>query len=291
MERSEPSSRRASVQCFGLPLPVRQHDPALLASTGIAAMGPLVGADEQGGAGGERVPAWLVLDKPSGVLSVPGKEEHNLKSIPTWVRERYPGARGPITIHRLDMDTSGLLLVALEARTQRELSLQFERRTVEKAYTAVVRGHPAEDSGLIEWPIRLDVEHRPFQIVDLEFGRAARTEYRVLERWVGGDGRKTARLHLVPHTGRTHQLRIHCSLLGRERVQTGDGPNGLHRGTAARYGAGFGMEGEPAGHAILGDVLYGDAGAAARLLLHAHALAFTCPVSGERISVNRPAPF
>ncbi len=198
---------------------------------------------------------WLALEKPSGVLSVPGKGDAGAVNAVSWVVEHEPQAAGPITVHRLDMDTSGILLVALDAERQRALSMQFEARTVEKRYVAVVEGLLTSESGRFEAPMRLDVPNRPRQIVDPLDGKTAVTEFRVIER-TGG----RTRLELTPITGRTHQLRVHCA---------------------------------HAGHPIVGDPLYGGANAAgaARLLLHAERLAFDDPSIGVRVVVESPAPF
>lgn len=196
---------------------------------------------------------WLALDKPWGVLSVPGKGEVGAISVVSWLAEHEPQISGPITVHRLDMDTSGLLLVALDGPTQRALSMQFEARTVEKLYTAVVSGRVVPEQGMFDAPMRLDVLHRPRQIVDHVQGKAAVTEFRVVAREAD-----RSRLELTPLTGRTHQLRVHCA---------------------------------HAGHAILGDVLYGDRASAPRLLLHATRLMFTDPSASRRIRVDSPVPF
>ncbi|CAN5735354.1 RluA family pseudouridine synthase [soil metagenome] len=198
-------------------------------------------------------PRCVVIDKPPGVLSVPGKGEHNRACVATWAQARFPRATGPITVHRLDMDTSGLLVVALDPEAQRELSRQFEAREVEKEYTAVAEGMVACDRGVIDAPLRPDPTNRPMQVIDREFGRPARTRYEVRAFEFGH-----TRLTLVPETGRTHQLRVHCALIG---------------------------------HPILGDVLYGDAAAAERMLLHASRLCFTDPERGQRVEVHCPAPF
>lgn len=196
---------------------------------------------------------WIAVDKPSGLLSVPGKGEVGAISVVSWVIEHEPGASGPLTVHRLDMDTSGLLLVGLIAETQRALSMQFEARTVGKRYIAVVAGRVEAERGIFDVPMRLDVPNRPRQIVDHEQGKAAVTEYRVVSRQAD-----RTRLELVPLTGRTHQLRVHCA---------------------------------HAGHPILGDVLYGDAASSPRLLLHAAWLAFTDPTTGQRVEIESLPPF
>mgnify|MGYP001434236544 CR=1 FL=1 len=203
---------------------------------------------------GERV---VVVDKPAGLLSVPGKGEANQDCAVARVRAMFPSATGPMIVHRLDMDTSGLLIVALDPEAQRDLSMQFERREVEKSYTALVDGIVPLESGTIDVPIRMDPDNRPYQVVDRSHRRPAVTCYKVLAYETD-----RTRLELIPLTGRTHQLRVHCAHMG---------------------------------HPILGDVLYGPqprtAEAAPRLMLHAGMLTFTDPDSGRRLRVVRPAPF
>ena len=201
----------------------------------------------------------VVVDKPAGVLSVPGKGPGKQACAAGWVRERFPGASGPLVVHRLDMDTSGLMVFGLDEESQRELSRQFEAREVEKAYVALVEGAVARASGRIEAAMRLDPANRPFQVIDPERGREAVTEFAVMAYEVD-----RTRLRLVPKTGRTHQLRVHCAY---------------------------------AGHPIVGDVLYGTcviAGGARpraeRLMLHAAELAFTEP-GGGRVEVVSAVPF
>lgn len=196
---------------------------------------------------------WMAVDKPAGLLSVPGKGPENQYCAAAWVRERFPMATGPVTVHRLDMDTSGLLLVALDEEMQRELSMLFERRGVSKRYTAVVEGQVSGAGGVIDVPMRADITNRPYQVVDHELGKPATTEYRVMAYEPGA-----TRLQLTPLTGRTHQLRVHCAHLG---------------------------------HPILGDVLYGDEGSAPRLMLHASWLAFTDPDTGRGVEIECAPPF
>lgn len=201
---------------------------------------------------------WVVINKPAGLLSVPGKGEANKVCAVDWVRARLPHAHGPIVVHRLDMDTSGLLVLALDEQTQRDLSRQFEARTVGKAYTAVVEGHVPAERGQITVPVRADFANRPYQIVDFMHDKPAVTAWRVLAY----EPDRT-RLELTPYTGRTHQLRVHCA---------NSGPGGL--------GAG--------GHPIVGDVLYGQscAGGESRLLLHASFLSITDPATGGRVDMR-----
>lgn len=200
--------------------------------------------------------AWLVVvDKPCGLLSVPGRDASVRDSVLARLRARYPAATGPLLVHRLDLDTSGLLVAALDARTHAALQRQFARREVRKRYEAWVDGRVAAERGIVALPMRVDLHDRPRQVHDPVHGKAALTEWEVLER-VG----VRTRLALFPRTGRTHQLRVHAAH-----------PLGL-------------------GAAIVGDRLYGhpDGG---RLLLHAQALSFIHPATGKRVSFERPAPF
>lgn len=199
-----------------------------------------------------------MVDKPSGLLSVPGKGAQNQDCVVARVRAMVPAARGPMIVHRLDMETSGLLVVALDEQAQRELSMQFERRDVEKSYVAVLDGIVERDAGVIELPLRPDIDNRPVQIVDHVHGRPATTRYRVLVR----EGDRT-RVEFEPITGRTHQLRVH----------------------AATPAAAGGM-----GHPIVGDRLYGGP-EAARLMLHAGYLAFREPGTPRRVEFRSPPPF
>jgi tRNA pseudouridine32 synthase/23S rRNA pseudouridine746 synthase len=169
----------------------------------------------------------------------------------------YPHASGPLVVHRLDMDTSGLLVFGLDPEAQRELSAQFESRDVEKTYTALVAGLMGAESGVIDLPIRPDYANRPYQIVDHVEGRPSVTAWRVLALETD-----RTRLELTPLTGRTHQLRVHCAA---------------------------------AGHPILGDPLYGPqpstAASGERLMLHASMLAFRAPGSPTRMTCTSAAPF
>lgn len=201
----------------------------------------------------------VVIDKPSGMLSVPGKGPDKQDCAIARVKKLFPHARGPMIVHRLDTDTSGLLAVALDERTQRDLSIQFEERRVEKAYLALVDStlDHAPDSGEISLPLRTDIDNRPYQIVDHTFGKPAQTRYRILARELD-----RARLRLEPITGRTHQLRVHCAHAEGLRAP------------------------------ILGDVLYGSASTFPRLALHAEFLSLFDPDNpARRIEFHAPAPF
>ncbi|MGP1272401.1 MAG: RluA family pseudouridine synthase [Phycisphaerales bacterium] len=189
--------------------------------------------------------SFAVIDKPAGLLSVPGRRPEDADSIQTRARAVFPDASGPITVHRLDMDTSGLIVVGLTEYAQRFLSMQFERRRVEKQYTALVRGLCIADTGRIDLPLRVDWPNRPKQIVCHDRGKPSATLFRVLSFETD-----RTRLLLTPITGRTHQLRVHLA-----------SPHGL-------------------GRPILGDRLYGERfDEAPRLMLHASRLCFRPPGS------------
>jgi tRNA pseudouridine32 synthase/23S rRNA pseudouridine746 synthase len=197
---------------------------------------------------------WLVVvDKPVGLLSVPGRAGLG-DSVLTRLRARLPGAEGPLVVHRLDLDTSGLMVVAKDGATYHALQRQFFRREIDKRYVALLDGAIAGEGGTVELALRVDLDDRPRQIHDPVHGKPAITEWSVLSR---GDGR--TRVALQPRTGRTHQLRVHAAH-----------PRGL-------------------GAPIVGDRLYGQP--ADRLMLHAEALAFVHPHTGQRVELARPAPF
>lgn len=198
---------------------------------------------------------WLlVVDKPEGLLSVPGTDASVKDSVLERMRERFPGATGPLLVHRLDVETSGLLLVAKNAQAHTALQKQFIEREVRKCYIAVLDGDLEREEGVIELPLRVDLEQRPRQLVDFEHGKPALTRFRVVERAPG-----RTRVAFFPETGRTHQLRVHASH-----------PRGL-------------------GIPILGDRLYGTP--AARLFLHAESLQFRHPSSGAPVTFRSAASF
>ncbi|MDP7111156.1 MAG: RluA family pseudouridine synthase, partial [Myxococcota bacterium] len=152
---------------------------------------------------GER---FVVVDKPANALSVPGARPGREDCVAARVRARYPRAQGPLVVHRLDMETSGLMVLALDPDAHRGLSRQFAERRVDKGYVAVVAGRVEGDAGTVDLPLRLDVGNRPYQVVDHQHGRAALTRWRVLERDEGA-----TRIAFFPQTGRTHQLRLHAA--------------------------------------------------------------------------------
>lgn len=197
---------------------------------------------------------WLsVINKPAGMLSVPGKED--AVSVYSLMREQYPEADGPLTVHRLDMATSGLMLIAKTKRVHQNLQAQFKNRLVRKRYVALLEGIVPKDKGTVDLPLCLNPLDRPRQMVHTEHGKPAITDYQVLERL---DGRRT-RIAFYPRTGRTHQLRIHAAH-----------PLGLHC-------------------PIIGDELYGEK--ADRLYLHAEYLEFTHPITGETVRITKEAEF
>jgi len=199
------------------------------------------------------------VDKPAGMLSVPGKGPGKQDCAAARVRRIVPGATGPLVVHRLDMETSGLMVFGLDADAQRSLSAQFEARTVEKCYVALVEGEIAAQCGVIDLPLRPDLARRPFQVPDWWGGRPAVTRWRVLAR----EGDRT-RVRFEPLTGRTHQIRVHAATQ-RER-------GGL-------------------GHPIIGDMLYGDGTPAPRLMLHAARLSFQDPDGRRRREFESAVPF
>ena len=197
---------------------------------------------------------WLsVINKPAGMLSVPGKED--AVSVYSLMREQYPEADGPLTVHRLDMATSGLMLIAKTKRVHQNLQAQFKNRLVRKRYVALLEGIVPKDKGTVDLPLCLNPLDRPRQLVHTEHGKPAITDYQVLERL---DGKRT-RIAFYPRTGRTHQLRIHAAH-----------PLGLHC-------------------PIIGDELYGEK--ADRLYLHAEYLEFTHPITGETVRITKEAEF
>jgi len=197
--------------------------------------------------------SFLLINKPSGLLSVPGKNPLNSDCLISRVQQDYPEAR---IVHRLDMDTSGIMVLAIGADSHRALSKQFEQRLTHKEYTAVVYGVVEKDDGAIELPLICDWPNRPRQMVCHENGKKALTHYEVLERL-----KDRTRLLLKPVTGRSHQLRVHTMAIG---------------------------------HPILGCEFYAGEVAfamAERLQLHATRLNINHPITGERIEGYSPAPF
>lgn len=196
--------------------------------------------------------AMLVINKPAGFLSVPGKIIND--SVWLRIQQNYPEATGPLIVHRLDMSTSGLMLVAKTKEAHKSLQQQFIHRTVNKRYIALVEGLVERNSGTINLPLRGDVTDRPRQIVCRQGGKAAVTRWKIAE-WRGN----RSLIHFWPATGRTHQLRVHAAH-----------PEGL-------------------GAPIVGDDLYGKR--AERLYLHAEKITFRHPVSEKEVILTAPNPF
>lgn len=206
----------------------------------------------------------LVVDKPAGLLAVPGRGEDKQDCLSARVQQIYPDA---LVVHRLDMATSGLMLMARNPATQRSLSQAFAERRVHKRYVAVVHGlmtlhlkslADADGWRLIDLPIAVDWPNRPLRVINPDSGKPSQTRWRVDSQ---DAPTHTTRLLLEPLTGRSHQLRVHLRALG---------------------------------HPIVGDALYAEAGLtarASRLRLHASALAFDHPVTGEKLSFDSLVPF
>ncbi len=186
--------------------------------------------------------AILVVNKPSGLLSVPGKTLTD--SVDERMRKKYPRSETPLIVHRLDMATSGLMLLAKTKEAHKKLQALFIKRTIKKRYIAILEGIIPENSGVVDLPLRLDLDNRPHQLVCYDYGKKARTEYKVL----GYENDRT-RIHFFPITGRSHQLRVHSAHV-----------NGLNT-------------------PIVGDDLYGKKDE--RLMLHAEWLQFRHPITEE----------
>jgi len=257
---STTGDRRAGVfyaACRGKCLPILTHmldglpadPPPLFGSAAIDFTEPVVVYEDE---------QLLVVNKPSGLLSVPGRSASLQDCVVSRLRVRYPDATGPLVVHRLDLDTSGLLLCAKDLSTAKALQRLFSLREIDKHYVAWLDGIVAVDHGHITLPLRIDVDDRPRNICDPVFGKPADTEWRVLSRENG-----RTRVRLTPHTGRSHQLRVHAAH-----------PQGLDA-------------------PIIGDRLYGRTAPRddERLQLHAERLAFVHPRSGALLVVQQPAPF
>jgi tRNA pseudouridine32 synthase/23S rRNA pseudouridine746 synthase len=194
----------------------------------------------------------LLVDKPSGLLSVPGKGEHLADCLIARVQAVFPDA---LLVHRLDRDTSGVMVFAMTRHAQRHLNLQFEKRQMKKTYLARVFGRVEEKTGTVDLPLIVDWPNRPLQHVDFENGKQAITDWRVLKY-----EENATRMRLFPQTGRSHQLRVHMREIG---------------------------------HPILGDPFYatGEARAAPRLMLHAESLRLSHPDGGRGQTYKAKSPF
>ncbi|WP_028867757.1 RluA family pseudouridine synthase [Psychromonas arctica] len=196
----------------------------------------------------------VVLNKPSGLLSVPGRDTWHKDSLALRILRVWPNA---CVVHRLDMATSGIIILALKKSAQSHMGRQFQQKVIDKTYFANVEGIIEKESGLIDLPLRCDWENRPRQIVDFEQGKNSQTEWQVVKR-----GDQTTLVKLTPLTGRTHQLRVHMQQLG---------------------------------HPIIGDEFYasewGKRLSPQRLALHAASITLTHPSTEERITFECPPPF
>ena len=196
---------------------------------------------------------WMVaVNKPAGMLSVPGKGD--APSVWSWARARFPKAGGPLVAHRLDMDTSGVLLIAKDPETHKQLQQMFETRSVRKRYVALLDGTVEADKGFVRLPLCPNPDDRPRQMVSQAYGKAAVTRFEVQDR----NGGQT-RVAFYPLTGRTHQLRVHAAH-----------PDGLDA-------------------PIVGDNLYGHR--ADRLYLHAESVGFRHFKTGQQMHISAPVPF
>jgi tRNA pseudouridine32 synthase/23S rRNA pseudouridine746 synthase len=201
-------------------------------------------------------PHFVVVDKPSGMLSVPGRGPDKRDCVAERVREMFAGCPEQPAVHRLDMDTSGLLVVARSVEAHRRLSIQFQKREIRKRYIALLDGVLREEGGSIELPFRLDIDNRPYQIYDPVHGKIGITHW---EKVSVDDG--LTRVVFTPVTGRTHQLRVH-----------------------AAHERGLGVP-------IVGDPLYGRGTGPGQMKLHAMELGFKHPVSGEEMNFESSPPF
>lgn len=197
-------------------------------------------------------PQLLVVNKPEGLLSVPGRGEHLSDCLLSRVQSVFPEA---LLVHRLDRDTSGVIVFGLTPHAQRHLSMQFEKRTTKKAYVARVHGRVEPRSGTVDLPLIVDWPNRPRQMVCHETGKPAVTDWRIVKY-----GENETRVRLTPKTGRSHQLRVHMLALG---------------------------------HPILGDPLYatGQALDYDRMMLHSEELRIKHPDSGESMKFRAKATF
>jgi len=198
----------------------------------------------------------LIVDKPSGLLSVPGKGEHLADCLIARLQRAFPQT---LLVHRLDRDTSGVMVFAQTPHAQRHLGLQFEKRHTKKTYVARVFGNLEPKTGIVDLPLIVDWPNRPRQMVDHENGKSAQTEWRVQRYGKDPDAPET-RVRLMPKTGRSHQLRVHMLALG---------------------------------HVILGDPLYASGAALnhARLMLHSEELQLRHPDGGKGVRFRAKAPF
>ena len=196
----------------------------------------------------------MIVNKPAGLLSVPGRGIEKQDCLISRIQSKYPEA---LIVHRLDLPTSGILLLARSPEVHRKLSLLFQNKDVSKEYTAVVSGIVLQQIGEIDLPLITDWPNRPMQMVDHEIGKPSLTRYQVLDL---NKEQNTTRLKLTPITGRSHQLRVHLLSIG---------------------------------HIIIGDGLYSDIEAKKKLRLHLHAnkIEFRHPITQLNVNIECPCPF
>jgi tRNA pseudouridine32 synthase/23S rRNA pseudouridine746 synthase len=198
----------------------------------------------------------VVVDKPSGLLSVPGRGPHNQDCVVSRIKDLIPECIAQPAVHRLDMQTSGLMVLALTADAHRHLSRQFEQRLVQKRYIAILDGIIAQEAGEITLAFRLDPDNRPYQVYDPIRGKPGTSLWRKLQIANG-----QTRVEFTPQSGRTHQLRLHAAhVLGLNCP-------------------------------IVGDSLYGHGAEGEEMLLHASFLSFRHPDTGKPVEFTSPAPF
>ena len=198
----------------------------------------------------------VVVDKPGGLLAVPGRGQGKQDCVVNRLKTMFPDCIDQPAVHRLDMATSGLMVLAITAEAHKNLSRQFFEQRVKKKYIALLEGMVSGDSGQITLRFRLDPDNRPWQVYDPVHGKSGCTRWRRLEV---SNGR--TRIEFVPLTGRTHQLRLHAS-----------------------HELGLGCP-------IVGDSLYGSGKEGDPMLLHAAMLSFVHPKTGEKLNVSSPVPF
>lgn len=202
----------------------------------------------------------IVVNKDAGLLSVPGKGPEKCDSVENRLRRLMPNLPLQCAVHRLDMDTSGLLILAKDKETHKRMNKQFSEKQVSKSYVALLEGVVRQEKGEISLPFRLDVDHRPLQIYDQQQGKWGTTRFQRVRVERSSDGSLATRILFFPLTGRTHQLRVHSAH-----------EKGL-------------------GHPIKGDRLYGN-GSQERLYLHAKTLSFHHPITGQWMVFSTEDPF
>ncbi len=200
--------------------------------------------------------SFFVINKPGGLLSIPGRTPDLFDSVSTRLIAMFPDTINQPSVHRLDMDTSGVMVFARTEESHRNLSKQFRDHTVQKKYIALLDGRVEESEGKVELSFRLDIENRPHQIYDAQFGKTGITHWRRIGYEAG-----YTRVEFVPVTGRTHQLRLHAS-----------------------HNLGLGCP-------LVGDRLYSGKDVSGRLCLHAFYLAFNDPRIGKKVEFSSSVPF